>query len=127
MDDIFRLVRITGVPAPLKFINALTLCAPPEMFAVLAEVMRPRESTVSTGIAALEPKVPGVTPLAGSWAVASVPDVMLLALVVFVVAEAASPLICDVLIVGICDVARIPVICAELIAGICEVASVPVI
>jgi hypothetical protein len=83
---------------------------PPPLATLVALVMRPAASIVSAGICALLPYVPGVTPLAGSWAVASVPDVMLLALVVFVVADAANPLICDVLIVGICEVASTPVI-----------------
>ena len=62
------------------------------MLVLLAEVTRPVASTLMTGTAEAEPYDAGATPLVGRRAAASVPEVILVAFVVLVVAEAASPL-----------------------------------
>ncbi len=94
MLEMLKLLLIAGVPVPLKFTKAFTYCVPPppEIAVVLASVILPIESTVSTGMAELLPYVPGVTPLADNCAVERAPEVILLALVVSVMADAASPL-----------------------------------
>ena len=60
-----------------------------------ALVIRPVESTATTGICVAPPYVPAVAPDVGNLAEENVPVIILLALVVFVVADVANPETCD--------------------------------
>ena len=86
------LVAVDGV-RPVVPAEKVETPAAAEIATLDALVTRPFESMPSTATCEPLPYVPGVTGLADNCAVGKAPDVMLLALVVSVVADAASPLI----------------------------------